>query len=58
MNAATSSLCGMVTESPPSVSYGAHAARVHYDAPAEGSSPIVPGQLLLLDLWAMEPGRI
>ena len=49
---------GLVTESPPSVSYGAHAARPHYDAPAEGSSPIVPGQLLLLDLWAREPGGI
>jgi Xaa-Pro aminopeptidase len=49
---------GLVTESPPSVSYGAHAARPHYDAPEEGSSPIVPGQLLLLDLWAKEPGGI
>ena len=49
---------GLVTESPPSVSYGEHAARVHYEAPAEGSSPIVQGQLLLLDLWAREPGRI
>jgi Xaa-Pro aminopeptidase len=49
---------GLVTESPPSVSYGANAARVHYDAPAEGSSPIVPGQLLLLDLWAREPGGL
>ena len=49
---------GLVTESPPSVSYGEHAARVHYEAPVEGSSPIVPGQLLLLDLWAREPGRI
>jgi Xaa-Pro dipeptidase len=49
---------GLVTESSPSVSYGEHAARVHYEAPVEGSSPIVPGQLLLLDLWAREPGRI
>ena len=49
---------GLVTESAPSVSYGEHAARVHYEAPAEGSSPIVPGQLLLLDLWAKEPGGI
>jgi len=49
---------GLVTESPPSVSYGEHAARVHYEAPVEGSTPIVPGQLLLLDLWAREPGRI
>lgn len=49
---------GLVTESPPSVSYGDHAARVHYEASAEGSSPIVPGALLLLDLWAKEPGGI
>ena len=49
---------GLVTESAPSVSYGEHAARPHYEAPAEGSSPIVPGALLLLDLWAKEPGGI
>ncbi len=49
---------GLVTESAPSVSYGEHAARPHYEAPATGSSPIVPGQLLLLDLWAREPGGI
>jgi Xaa-Pro aminopeptidase len=49
---------GLETESPPSVSYGEHAARVHYEAAAEGSASIVPGKLLLLDLWAKEPGRI
>lgn len=49
---------GLVTESAPSVSYGEHAARPHYEAPPEGSSPIVAGQLLLLDLWAKEPGGI
>ena len=49
---------GLVTESPPSVSYGAHAARPHYDAPPEGSAPIVPGALLLLDLWAKEPDGV
>jgi Xaa-Pro aminopeptidase len=49
---------GLVTESPPSVSYGDHAARPHYDAPAEGSSALVPGALLLFDLWAREPGGI
>lgn len=42
----------------PSVSYGANAARAHYDAPAEGSAPLVPGALLLLDLWAREPGGV
>lgn len=49
---------GLVTESAPSASYGAHAARAHYDAPPEGSAPIVPGALLLLDLWAKEPGGV
>jgi len=49
---------GLVTQSPPSVSYGANAARVHYDAPEEGSLAIVPGALLLLDLWAKEPGGV
>ncbi len=49
---------GLITETPPSVSYGEHAARPHYEAPAQGSSPIVPGALLLLDLWAKEPGGI
>lgn len=49
---------GLVTESPPSVSYGEHAARPHYEAPEVGSSPIVSGGLLLLDLWAKEPDGI
>jgi Xaa-Pro aminopeptidase len=49
---------GLVTESGPSVSYGANAARAHYDAPAEGSARLVPGALLLLDLWAKEPGGV
>lgn len=49
---------GLITNSPPSVSYGDHAARPHYDAPAEGSAAVVPGALLLLDLWAQEPGGI
>ena len=48
----------LVTESPPSVSFAEHAARPHYDAPAAGSSPIVPGALLLLDLWAREPDGV
>lgn len=49
---------GLVTESPPSVSYGDHAARPHYDAPESGSAAIVPGALLLFDLWAKEPGGV
>ena len=49
---------GLETISAPSVSYGPNAARVHYDAPAEGSAALVPGDLLLLDLWAREPGGV
>jgi Xaa-Pro aminopeptidase len=49
---------GLVSESSPTVSYGANAARAHHEAPPEGSEPIVPGALLLLDLWAREPGGI
>lgn len=49
---------GLVTESAPSVSYGDHAARAHYEAPADGSARLVPGALLLLDLWAKEPDGI
>lgn len=49
---------GLVTESAPSVSYGDHAARAHYEAPAEGSARLVPGALLLLDLWAKERGGV
>ncbi len=49
---------GLETISTPSVSYGANAARIHHEAAAENSAAIVPGQLLLLDLWAREPGGI
>jgi Xaa-Pro dipeptidase len=49
---------GLTTESGPSVSWGPNAARAHYDPTEEASEPIVPGALLLLDLWATEPGGI
>ena len=49
---------GLETVSTPSVSYGANAARPHHTAEAGGSSPIVPGELLLLDLWAREPNGL
>lgn len=49
---------GLVTESGPSVSWGPNAARAHYDPTAEASAPITRGALLLLDLWATEPGGI
>ena len=49
---------GLVTESGPSVSWGPNAARTHYDPTPEDNAPIVPGALLLLDLWATEPDGI
>ena len=49
---------GLITESNPCVSFGSNAARIHYEPTPDGSASIVPGQLLLLDLWAKEPGGI
>src|SRR6478672_7979474 len=49
---------GLVSESGPSVSWGPNAARVHYDPTSEESAPIVRDALLLLDLWASEPGGV
>lgn len=51
---------GLVTESPPNVSVGPHAADPHYQPAAEGSTPIAPGEFLLIDLWAKEtaPGSV
>jgi Xaa-Pro aminopeptidase len=49
---------GLVTESGPSVCVGPNAARNHYEATVENTAMIVPGQLLLVDLWAREPGGI
>ena len=40
------------------MSWGPNAARAHYDPTPEESAPIVPGAMLLLDLWATEPGGI
>jgi len=45
---------GLVTESPPNVSAGPHSADPHYQPTAEASSPIRPGDFLLIDLWARE----
>ena len=49
---------GLVTDSDPSVSFGANAARIHYEPTASDSAAIVGGQVLLLDLWAKEPDGI
>ena len=47
---------GLITDSGPSVSWGPNAARTHYEPTATESVPITPGALLLVDLWAKEPG--
>lgn len=49
---------GLLTESSPSVSWGPNAARTHYEPTSEESRPITRGALLLIDLWAKEPGGI
>ncbi|RPH57046.1 M24 family metallopeptidase [bacterium] len=45
---------GLWTESDPIVGVNAHAADPHYFPAAAGSSPILPGDFLLIDLWAKE----
>jgi Xaa-Pro aminopeptidase len=49
---------GLVTASLPHVAAGVNAADPHYGPSAEASALIVRDQLLLIDLWAREPGGI
>lgn len=39
------------------VSFGVNAADSHYEPSAERSATLEPGQCVLIDLWAQEPGR-
>lgn len=48
---------GLETYSPPNVSVGANAADPHYAPSADRPTVITVGNLLLIDLWAREPGR-
>ena len=43
---------GCVTYSPPIVGVGPHAADPHYETTPASDAPIVPGSLVLVDLWA------
>ncbi|MBX3237598.1 MAG: aminopeptidase P family protein [Nitrospiraceae bacterium] len=45
---------GLHTSSPPIAAVNAHSADPHYGPTAEGSSPIRPGDLVLIDLWAKQ----
>jgi len=43
---------GLITDSGPIVGVNAHAGDPHYEPSAETSSPIRPGDFVLLDMWA------
>lgn len=43
---------GVTSDSPPIVAVGPHSGDPHYEPPAQGSSVLGKGDLLLLDIWA------
>jgi len=49
---------GVTADHGPNVSAGANAANPHYEPSAERPREIVRGDVLLIDLWATEPGGI
>lgn len=49
---------GLETESPPIVAVGPNAADPHYEPSADNPRTIEVGDILLIDLWAREPGGI
>lgn len=51
---------GLVTDSGPIAGVNAHAGDPHYEPRAETNTPIKPGDLVLLDMWAKldKPGAI
>ena len=49
---------GLVTHDPPIVAAGANAADPHYSPSADRRRFITQGELLLIDLWAREPGNV
>jgi len=49
---------GVSTDHGPNVSAGANAANPHYEPSADRPREIVDGDVLLIDLWATEPGGI
>src|SRR5690348_5649890 len=48
---------GLVTNGPPIVARNAHAGYPHFELTAGNSEAIQEGDVLLLDLWAKEPGE-
>ncbi|MFN2564321.1 MAG: M24 family metallopeptidase [Gemmatimonadaceae bacterium] len=49
---------GLETVDPPIVAVGANAADPHYDPSPERPRPIREGDVVLVDLWAREPGGV
>ena len=49
---------GLATNHAPIVAAGANAANPHYEPSEEHARPILKGELLLIDLWAREPGNV
>ena len=47
---------GLVTSSPPIAAVNVHSADPHYAPVQEGSAPIRRNDLVLIDLWAKQPG--
>ncbi len=47
---------GLVTDHPPIVGVNGHAADPHFAPRRDADTPLRPGDFLLIDLWAREPG--
>ncbi|BDP40258.1 hypothetical protein DAETH_02270 [Deinococcus aetherius] len=48
---------GLESGHPVNVSFGANAADPHYEPGGERNAVLRPGECVLIDLWAQEPGR-
>ena len=49
---------GLTTHHPPIVAINAHSADPHFEPNATDLTPIRPGDFVLIDLWAKEPGSV
>jgi Xaa-Pro dipeptidase len=49
---------GLTTHHPPIVAINAHSADPHFEPTPTDSTPIRPGDFVLIDLWAKEPGSV
>lgn len=49
---------GLTTHHPPIVAINAHSADPHFEPTPHDATPIRPGDFVLIDLWAREPGGV